>query len=684
LIVHETVLDGEPIIGVLKRGKNAYFRLSPAQWDLIQLFDGQRSYEEISEAFASQHGGEISVDEARGFASAMDGSGLWYESLQEKNLAMREKLLAQRGRRKKAKLNIAHISFSAWDPDRYFDWLDKAAGRFIYSRWSLLLVVILFTAETAMVISNWNTIGPDTAQVFNFTQKSFADFARFWILIFLIGFVHETAHGLTCKHYGGQVHSMGLMFLYLTPCFFVDVTESWVSATKLQRLATIIAGIWIELVMCGIAMIFWLHAPAGSWFHTTMYELILLTGIAAVVINLNPLLKLDGYYFLTEIVEIPELKERSSAFVMAWIQAKILRLPVDVPIVPRRRVVLFVIYAVLSAAYSYLLLFFVLRFAYRLAFTWFGEFALPLALALGIFIFRSRLKALGGALKESWRNAVKDGFRWRPIHAVAATIIVALLFVPAWRDRVSVYFVIEPAESRTVAAAVPGQVDAVFVQEGQAVRAGQPLLRMTSIQAASMRSDALARSRQARFQSFDAQMQGQSIRSAAADQAEAQRMTNLANEAVSSLMLTAPADGTVLTQNPAKLAHENVGSGEPLLRLAEGARVVRVFIPATLLAKVLPDSEVGVALPGEFAPLRLRLASIEGEAVELPPGVMTTEKYKGLQLPIFYSSVIPLPSAGGDPLFGLAGKAVIFGRRRSAVAHVANSVSEFVKAHVWW
>ena len=48
---------------------------------------------------------------------------------------------------------------------------------------------------------------------------------------------------------------MGLMFLYLTPAFYVDVTETWISATKVQRLATIIAGIWIEMVVCGIAMI---------------------------------------------------------------------------------------------------------------------------------------------------------------------------------------------------------------------------------------------------------------------------------------------------------------------------------------------------------------------------------------------------------------------------------------------
>ena len=85
----------------------------------------------------------------------MEGSELWYESYQDKNLAMREKLLAERERRTKAKVNIAHISFSAWDPDRYFDWLDRVAGRFIYSRWSLLAAILLFVIETVMVVNNW-------------------------------------------------------------------------------------------------------------------------------------------------------------------------------------------------------------------------------------------------------------------------------------------------------------------------------------------------------------------------------------------------------------------------------------------------------------------------------------------------------------------------------------------------
>src|SRR5208337_2313326 len=167
--------------------------------------------------------------------------------------------------------------------------------------------------------------------------------------------IHETAHGLTCKHYGGQVHSMGLMFVYLMPAFYVDVTEIWVSCTKVQRLATIIAGIWVEMVACGLAMIVWTNTLPGEWLHDFAYQVILITGIAVVVINLNPLIKLDGYYFLTELIGLPELKEQSTAFLSGWFQSRVLCLPVETPVVARKRAPFFILYAIVSGIYSYTL-----------------------------------------------------------------------------------------------------------------------------------------------------------------------------------------------------------------------------------------------------------------------------------------------------------------------------------------
>ncbi len=684
LIVREDVLDGEPVIGILQREMASFFRFSPSQWELAQLFDGVRSFEEIAEAFTSKTGSLIDVEEVRQFADSLEDSGLWYKTAQEKNLALNEKLIAQRQRRSRAKINFAHISFSAWDPDRYLGWLDGIAGDFIYSRWCVVAAVLLFVFETAVFVSTWKFMEPDIITFYSFTNKSFLDIAQFWLLLLFVGFIHESAHGLTCKHYGGQVHSMGLMFLYLAPAFYCDVTESWAYATKLQRLATIIAGIWIELMICGFAMIVWYNTAPGAWLHDFMYQIILLTGIAVLVLNLNPLIKLDGYYFLTEVIEIPDLKERSTAFLSAWVQHHLLRLPVSVPVVPRRRVLLFVSYAFISGLYSYTLLFFVVRFAFNVTYAWVAEFALIPAGALAFVIFRSRLRSLRGVVAQMWEQRFGAHIRWRPVHTIGTALLLGLFFLPLWRDRENAYFVLEPLHAHTVHAAVQGRVNAVYVREGQVVRKGEPLLRMTSITAGGMQSYATERTRSARYQAFSAEMQGKSIGTAAAQQSAAERMTGIANEAQSSLVVTAPENGTVLAQDPELLRDQDVASGQALLDIADaGARIARVYIPAGELQRIPVDAEVALVLPGRFSVLRLRLAPLGGDAVPLPAGLMGKQKFKGMTLPVFYCSRILLPAQDGQLLYGLSGEAKIFGARRSIAERAGVAVYDLVRAHVW-
>jgi hypothetical protein len=227
-------------------------------------------------------------------------------------------------------------------------------------------------------------------------------------------------------------------------------------------------------------------------------------------------------------------------------------------------------------------------------------------------------------------------------------------------------------------------VNVVLVAQGQQVHAGQALLKMTSYQAAAMRSSASADTQIARFKTFDAQLQGQSVGTAVADQLAAQRMTRLASEAQSSLQLSAPADGVVLTENPALLTDQNVGYGQPLIQLAEGVRMVRVFIPATELERVLPNSEVVLALPGEFSMIRLKLGHIMGEPAPLPAGIVPRGQYKGLQQPVFYGALIPMPARDGDPMYGLSGQAMIFGERRSVAGRLAAAFSSLIKTHFWW
>jgi putative peptide zinc metalloprotease protein len=561
-------------------------------------------------------------------------------------------------------------------------------GRFIYSRWCVLAVVLLFCFEGVVFVAKWNEFGPDIPLYYNFAHKTFMDFAEFWILLFGLGFIHESAHGLTCKHYGGEVHNMGLMFLYLTPAFFVDVTETWVSANRIQRLATIIAGIWVEMVVCGFAMILWTNTQPSTFVHDLSYKVILITGLAVIVMNLNPLLKLDGYYFFTELIGIPDLKERSTSFVSAWFQSSILRLPAEVPVVPRRRVTLFVGYAVASGAYSYLMLFFVVRFSYNIGSKLLAEFALIPVGAMAIAIFRGRLKSMAGVTKEFWRTHLGKGFWTRPGTLATTLLLLLALFVPVLRDRENAYFVVEAANPVILHSAVSGRVEAVYVREGDEVRVGQTLLRMSSADVGGMASSARAAMGTPRYHAIEAQLGGQSVGASASMEDSARRSGSLADEAQDSLTVKATVDGRVLTPQPAELIDQQVGSGESLLTVAgdnSGAEDewIRLYIPVGEMNRIQPGDEVAIAPPGRFSVIRTRLVRPDGESATLPEGLVAHQDYKGIVLPTFYCARLKMESGRSRLPLGTAGQAKVFGSRRSLAARIGEVAVDLVRAHVW-
>ena len=686
LVIREDIVDGEPIVAAVQREKGTFFRFPLFQWNLAILFDGTRTYEEIAEIYSEQTGAPTPAEDVRSFADGLEESDFWYKTPQERNLALSQKLKAQRGRRasRKSKFNLVHISFSAWDPDRYLGWLDRVIGKYVYSRWCVLAVVLLFLFEATVFISQWHTIAPDAVLYYNFTQKSVLDLAQFWSLMLVIGFIHESAHGLTCKHYGGEVHGMGLLLIYLMPAFFCDVTEAWVTADRKQRLATIIAGIWIEMVVCGLGMVVWLNTAPGDWLHNLAYQLILITGLAVIVINLNPLIKLDGYFFLTELIGVADLKERSTSFLSGWFQNRVLGLPAETPVVPRRRVPLFVLYAFVSGLYSYVILCLMIRFAYNVTSKFVAEAAVIPAGALAFLVFRSRLRSLRGVLGRLWAAKFSSGRALRPKTIAGVAALAVVLFVPLLCDREDAFYVIEPLHTHTLHSATPGRVNEVLVREGETVRAGEALLTMTSPVADSMAEAAVAQTHDASFNAFNAELQGQSIGPAAAEQDAAQQSSLLANEARSSLVVAAPEDAIVLTKDPDTLLGQSVGSGQALLELADdGPRAVRVYIPTATLQRIRPGAEVALALPGRFSMVHLALAQPGGDAVNLPEGLVESQNYKGVKLPVFYCARMVLPASAGNPRFGVAGSAKIFGARRSLAGRMLTVVQNLLRAHVW-
>src|SRR5208282_5173493 len=496
LLAREHVEGGVPVVVANLRGTTDLYRFTPEQWALTQLFDGERSYQEIADLHTAQSGTALGEQDVKQFAEMLESTGFWYKTPQERNIALSQKLAEKRGQyaRKRFKVgDVSRIMVGHWDPDAYLERVYHKL-KFIYSRWFTLLTLASFGFMVYVFVDRWGEIGRDTLRYYTFTEKGVSDLAEFWILFFIMAFLHESSHGLTCKHYGGQVHQMGFHLIFLTPAFFVDVTEAWVFADHWQRLVTIISGIWAEMIVCALATVVWWGTAPATFVHDLAYKFMLITGVAVVLVNMNPLIKLDGYYFFTELIGIADLKEKSTAFVSSWVKKQVWKLPVEVEWVPPRRRAIYLIYALVSGAYSYMLLLLVVRFAYNVLGHFTPDWAFIPALALAYFIFRSRLRTLVKFMDTVYLDKQERVRAWfTPARRAAlggAALVVLLL--PIWRETVDARLLLEADQRAVIRAAAPGRVQRVLVEEGQSVRAGEPVAYLRHLKLEGDAAKALA------------------------------------------------------------------------------------------------------------------------------------------------------------------------------------------------
>lgn len=685
LITREQMKDGAPVMAAIVPGGSSACFFTPEQWTLVSLFDGARSYREIAEAYTQETGGPCSEEDAHTFADQIDQLGLFYKTTLDLNRTANQKLAEERKRRLRAKLNVAHMTFSTWDPDAYLTKLHKYMG-FVYTRWFTFLTLGMFAVMTLIFIGGLSEIWRDTVEYYTFTHKGGADIAEFWLLFCALGFFHETAHGLTAKHYGGGVHRMGFMLLYLSPCFFVDITEVYVYGSKWQRIASIFAGIWVELMFCSVASIIWWGTPLGSPVHDFAYKVMLITGVAVVLMNLNPLIKLDGYYLFTELIDIECLKENSTEYLSSWVRHHLFGMQVEIPFVRPRRRGLFVGYALLSGLYSYLLLLTFLRFAYNLFARMSPVWAFVPALALGLLIFRGRLRSLGRFMKDLYLDK-KQNFRswWTvPRKAVAGAVLALFLFAPVWRETVRGRFLLEPYQRAVIRATVPGQVMQVLADEGSPIAAGAAILQMRNVNLEGDAGRSLADLSLAQANTRRAQLNYADLSSARSEQASQSERYRSASRQLALLQITSPISGVVVTPRIRDLAGSFVAGGTELAEVDDTRTLqARIFVPDFEVHRVAAGAPVSLKLESQFQPVLGQVSAISPTPLDLPAGLIHIEQYKGLTPPPHYVATVLMTNLNGALRAGMSGDAKIQVQKRSLAWFVWETGREFVQRKFW-
>ena len=687
LIAREQVENGVPVVVAMVSGGKHILRFSREQWQLVQLFDGVRSYLDIAETLQQQTGIKLDEEQVREFAESLKEADVWYQTSLERNVTGAEKLADQRQRRKnQKKIDLSFMSLSAWDPDHYLTQLHQVVS-FIYTRWFAFLTLGMFGIMVLIFVSGWKEIWRDTMQYYTFTDKGAADLAEFWLLFCGLGFFHESAHGLTCKHYGGGVHQMGFMLIYLSPAFCVDVSEVYVYGGKWARVVTILAGIWVELMFCSVAAVVWWGTPPGSGVHDFAYKVMMITGVAVVLMNLNPLIKLDGYYLFGELVGVPAMKESSTEYLSSWVRRHIFRLPVEVPYLRPARRWLFAGYAVISGLYSYALLYTVVRFAYNVLSRFSPDWAFVPALALAFLIFRSRLRATVRFMKDFYLDKRQSVFAWWTTSrkALVSAVVLLALFAPVWRETVSGRFVLEPAQRESVRAAVPGQIAEVLADEGTPVAAGAPLLRLRNVGLEAEADDARVSLRTAEAAAREAQMNYANLGIARAEQASQVGRSHSIFQQVAALKVASPIAGVMATPRLRDRVGSFVQEGD-LLAEVDDVRMfkARIFIPEFQIQRIKSGAPASLKLESLFRPIRGQVSSIAPASSELAAGLsQEEEKYKGLAPPSYYVATVLVSNPEGTLRSGMSGDAKVRVARHSIADLMWKNVREFVQRKLW-
>jgi putative peptide zinc metalloprotease protein len=540
-----------------------------------------------------------------------------------------------------------------------------------------------------IVVHDFTHISQEALAVYAFREKTGYDLLVMWVMLFIIVGPHEFAHGLACKHFGGEVHHMGFMLLYFSPSFYTDCTDMHVFEKTSQRIWTIVAGIWITLLQCCLALFFWALSPPGSVASDLTYKFALLSGVIG-FFQLNPLLKIDGYYVLSQYLQVDNLREQSFAYSVAWLRRIVFRQAVDLPPASRRERRIFLGYGFSAGLYSLLIIFFFLGFVDNAFTGWLGAWGHLATIGVLAFTFRKRLQRWQTAVRAHWRKLKEAFMAWRMTwwQQVAGGVALLVLFVPPTAVKTTSDFLLEPQRRLTVKAPVAGLVRTVTVREGETIPAGSVLAVLHNpeleAQAEVLASQLnLAENSQraalARSDFGASERYRQEIQRLESEKAEADRKRE-------QLVLRAPFTGIIATPQIEQRVGEYLAEGEPLVLLVD-----RQAMRARVLVR---DWELEDVHQGSGVALKLRsypFATFSGTIRQVMPAASSERplaephkvERKGQELTNFFEVVMEFPNPNGELKEGMTGTARIFGKRYPLAVRVLRAGWRWARSLIW-
>jgi putative peptide zinc metalloprotease protein len=365
--------------------------------------------------------------------------------------------------------NYLFIRIPLLRPDRFLDatypWL-----RWIFSPLVAALFVAIGLIGLVRVNRQWDVFLGTFVDLFSVHGA-----VGFAITLGCLKVVHELGHAYTAKRFGCRVPTMGVALLVMVPVLYTDVNEAWKLQARRQRLAIGMAGVTAELACAALALFAWSSLPNGAG-RSVAFLVATSTWLTTVLLNASPFMRYDGYYVLSDWLEIPNLHNRAFVLAQWWLREKLLGLgdPVPEDFPPHRRRLL-VLFAFLTWAYRFLLFLGIAAIVYHFAVKILG--IAMMVVEVGYFV---AMPVVREALTW-WRRRANIRWSFRTALTAAAGIGLVLLMLVPWRGAVEAPALLKSAQHVDIFAPEFGaRISKVVAREGDGVAKGALLIQLAS------------------------------------------------------------------------------------------------------------------------------------------------------------------------------------------------------------
>ncbi len=457
-----------------------YYQFPPHVFYLLRQLDGNRSIDELQDDYHREFSPKrITRQELQQLLTRFHKDGLVTSTVTGQGTE-----LLKRGRKNKMMervgqfSNVLAIRQRGFDPERLLNFLIRYTW-WLFTPTAVVVTMIAASIALLSVLINWAEF---QARLPGFQQ--FFDLNQWYIFVGVLAvtkILHEFGHGLSCKRLGGECHEIGFMLLVLTPCLYCNVSDSWRLPNKWHRAAIGAAGMYIELILATIATFVWWFVQPGV-VQDICLKVMLISSVSTVLFNGNPLLRFDGYYILSDILEIPNLNQKSTRALTTLLGRHWLGLEIpDDHLMPSNRPVAFAMFTVAAFCYRWFILSVIIIFLTNML----EPYGLE-SIGIGIALF-SIAGLIGMPSYKLYKYMSVPGrlhqvkkVRFSAILAVLLVVIGLILFLPI-PHYLRCSMVVMPEDIETIWIKQPGRLEFCDVKPGQQVAAGQTLARLSNI-----------------------------------------------------------------------------------------------------------------------------------------------------------------------------------------------------------